>query len=494
MVQYFKNLQQLTSGPSIPTRTLQTVYVGVDVWTTRRVQYGGGGYCCYRGITHTAPLGFSTALFAPGWTWELGTPDPDHNWDAWWGNERRLWLGPLQPGEIIPVPPSPEGPFKPMTAFFQTLPPPNPSRFVFFTSFSPGVGYSWFVEGQKVLHTEVGWTDIDKQTPLGNLVWPWPSPSWQGAEPEEAPPSGSTTLDMTDGYNGGNTLKLSLEHTGRKSDDTTKTIWLPIQSLTLTTRDSFEARLIYKTSAGSDVDVDAQIYIKPLSYDVIASAGFTASRAIVSALPRGWIQQIINFTSASTQHTASVTIGFLVSFKSKGPSAKVTFSFSLGQLAVYPTPPPPSVSVGTPSVKGAKFTPNALTPPTVPYDPLQGVVTWDTASTFAPIDVQVPDPESTTPAWLLQDTPAYRSPAFVYFNIYATPLPSPSVNVDPAQAVFIGTTGLDGRGNRFYTERTCFPDNWDKLPGVRFYVQGVTDRGDVLPWERCATVDHVRSS
>jgi len=301
---------------------------------------------------------------------------------------------------------------------------------------------------------------------------------------------------MTDGYNGGNTLKLSLEYTGRNSDDTVKSIWVPIQSLTLTTRESFEARLVYKTIAGSDVDVDAQIHVKSLSYNVIASAGFTTGRAIVSDLPRGWTRQIISFISTSTRGTASVAIGFLVSFKPKDPSAKVTFSFSLGQLAVYPIPPSPSVSVGIPSVEGAKFTPDILPHPHAPYavDPLQGVVTWDTASTFAPIDVRVTDPESTAPAWLLQDTPAYRFPTFVYFNIYATPLLCHFVNVDPTQAVFIGTTGLDGRINRFYTERACFPDDWDKLPGVRFYIQGVTNRGEVLPWERCATVDHVRSN
>lgn len=492
MVQYFKNLQQLTPGPSIPTRTLQTVYAGVDVWPDRS-QYGNSGYCCYRAITYTAPLGFSTALFAPGWTWESKTQDPEQHWDVWWGNERRLWLGPLHPDETIPVPPSPEGPFKPMTAFFQTSPPPDPSNFVFITSFSPGVGYSWFVEGKKVLQTKVGWTDIDKQSSLGNLVWPWPSPSWQGAEPETSPPIGSTTLDMTDGYNGGNTLRLALEHTGKKPDDTVKTVWLPIQSLTLTTRESFEVRLVYKTTAGSNVNVNSQIYVKSLSYDVIASAGFTAGPVTVSDLPRGWTQQIINFRSTSTRDTASVAIGLLVGFKPEDPFTKVAFSFSLGQLAVYPSPPPPSVSVGIPSIKWARFTPSALSHPPAPHvaDPLQGVVTWDTVFTLAPIDAKVTNPESTAPAWLLQDTAAYRLPTFVYFNIYATPLLGHSVDVDPSEAVFIGTTGLDGRGNGFYTERACFPDNWDRLSGVRFCIQGVTDRGDVLPWERCATVDHI---
>ncbi|KAH0839344.1 glycoside hydrolase family 85 protein [Lanmaoa asiatica] len=470
MTQYFTNLSRPVPGLDASTdatsftatKTLQSIYSGVDAWPGRS-QYGDGGFCCYRAVTHTSPRGLSTALFAPGWTWEGATKDPSENWNEWWDNDRKLWLGPLKPGDTIPVPDSPEGPFKPMTAFFQDLQPPDPSNFVFYTHFSPGVGYSWFVEGKKVLDTKKGWTDIDKQSSIGNLVWPWPTPSWQDVQREEAAPTASTALDMADGYNGGNTLKLTLTYAGSKSEDTVKSIWLPVQSLTLTTRESFEARVVYKTTVGNDVDLDSYIYAKPLQNAESDSVDFTVDQAIVSDLPQGWTQQTINFTSISTRNTASVAIGFLVGVKPKNPSAQVTFSLSLSQLAVYPAPPPPrSVSVGTPSI------------------------TW---SQFTPIDVRVDDEESTTPAWLLQDTPAYRFPKFVYFNVYAAP-PDRSVRTDPASAVFVGTTGLDGRANRFYVEKACFPAGWDEHAGVRFFVQGVTDRGEVLPWERCTTVDH----
>lgn len=495
MIRYLTNLNRPVQSPNASTdatslaasKTLQNIYSGVDVWPGRG-QYGDSGFYCYRAITHTSPRGFSTALFAPGWTWEEVTTKPAHNWNEWWDNERKLWYGPLKPGDIIPAPDSPEGPFKSMTAFFQDLPLPDPSNFAFYTNFSPGVGYSWFVQGQKVLDTKEGWTDIDKQNSIGNLVWPWPTPSWQGVQREKAALTASTALDMTVGYNGGNTLKLTLTCAGSKSEDTVQSIWLPVQSLTVTTQESFEARVIYKATAGNEVGLDSHIYTKPLSKEENDSADLTVGQAVVSDLPQGWTQQTINFISTSTQNTASVAIGFIVRIKPKHPSAEVTFSLSLGQLAVYPTPPPESVSIGTPSIIRAKFTPTPHAAST-----LEGVLTWDTASTFAPIDVQVDDEESITPPWLLQDTPAYRFPTFVYFNIYAMPLDR-SAHSDPASAVFVGTTGLDGRANRFYVEKACFPTDWDERVEVRFYVQGVTDRGEVLPWERCATVDHGEST
>ncbi|KAG8220381.1 hypothetical protein J3R82DRAFT_3344 [Butyriboletus roseoflavus] len=495
MIQYITNLKCPAPSPNASadtpcfaaTKTLQSIYAGVDVWPGRG-QYGNSGFCCYRAITYTSPRGIGTALFGPGWTWEAATTNPAQNWNEWWDNERKLWFGPLKPGEVIPVPDSPEGTFQPMTAFFQDLPLPDPSNFAFYTYFSPGVGYSWFVEGKKVLETKVGWTDIDKQSSIGNLVWPWPTPSWQGVTQQEdsAALTASTTLDMTDGYNGGNSLRLTLTYAGTKSEETVKSIWLPIQSLAVTTRE-FEARVVYKTTVGDGIEFESHMYAKSLSKEENSSGDLTVGQAIVSDLLHGWTQQTIRFTSTSTQNTASVAIGFLIGIKPRDSSSEVTCSLSLGQLAVYPTPPSEFESVGTPSTTGAKFTPAPHAANT-----LEGVLSWDTASTLTSIDVRVDDEESTIPAWVLQDTPAYRFPTFVYFNIYAVSLDC-SEHADPASAVFVGTTGLDGRANRFYVENVCFPTGWDERGEVRFYIQGVSDRGEVLPWERCAIVDHGKS-
>ncbi|KAG6375348.1 glycoside hydrolase family 85 protein [Boletus reticuloceps] len=497
MAQYVANLKRAVPGsnastdaPSfVPDKALQDIYSGVDVWPGRG-QYGDSGFSCYRSITYTSPRGFSTALFAPGWTWEAATENPEQNWNEWWDNERKFWLGPLNLENFTPIPDSPEGPFKPMAAFFQDLPPPDPLSSVFYTNFSPGVSYSWFVEGKKVMDTKKGWSDIDKQSSIGNLVWPRPTPSRQDAEQEEAVPTATTVLDMTDGYNGGNTLTLTITCPGSESEGT---IWLPVQSLTLTTRESLEARVVYKATAPNDVSLRSHIDVKSLSNEEDDSRVLAIGQTTVKDLPHGWTSQTINFTATSTKNTMSVAMGFLIDVVRTDSLANVTFSLSLGQLAVYPIPPPQSVSVGTPSITGAKFAPSAHALNTN-ADALEGVLTWDTTSTFTPIDsdVQIDDPESITPAWLLQDTPASRFPTFAYFNIYTVPLhdAAAAAHADTGSTVFIGTTGLDGRANRFYVEPACLPRGWDTWDGAKFYVQGVTDRGEVLPWESCATVVH----
>jgi mannosyl-glycoprotein endo-beta-N-acetylglucosaminidase len=57
----------------------------------------------------------------------------------------------------------------------------------------------------------------------------------------------------------------------------------------------------------------------------------------------------------------------------------------------------------------------------------------------------------------------------------------------------MGTTGLDGRPNRFYVDWGVLPDAIKGMVDIRFYVQGVTDRGEVMEWEQCVFVDVSRS-
>ncbi|KAF9224571.1 glycoside hydrolase family 85 protein [Gyrodon lividus] len=496
--QYFMNLDpalltEYTSTYTTPlfrSKTLQSIFTGIDIWG--RGQYGGGKFGSYRAITRVDPefLGLSVALFGPAWTWESEESKPGWNWDQWWDYERKLWVGPPKADDIIPVPDAPEGPFKPVNAFFEDLSPPDPAKFAFYTFFSPGVGYAWFVNGKKVLDTEKGWTDVDKQCSIGNLVWPRPKPIWEGDECAEEVPTGSSSLDMTDGYNGGNTLKLSITPAGSAEDAFFKCIWLPVQSLTVTTEKSYEACIVYKATADEGVDLDLSISVKPLSKDVHSDVGLTIGQAIVSDLSQGWSQQTLDFTASSALGSASVAIGLVIAIIAEDPTVACNFSISLGQLAVYPSPPlpPPTVSLGTPAILWAKFTntPNATAPSKV----FQGVLTWDSSSSFTPIDLQIESPEDPNPAWILKDTPAYRFPTFAYFNIYVLPLSSSGQSVDPGSAVFVGTTGLDGRANRFYVEAQCLPEGFDEHGGVKFYVQGVTDRGEVLPWDRCAVVDY----
>ncbi|KIK92795.1 glycoside hydrolase family 85 protein [Paxillus rubicundulus Ve08.2h10] len=490
--QYFTNLDPaIVAGNAIPpfqAKTLQSIFTGTDVWG--RGQYGGGGFGSYRALTRIDPefLGLSAAVFGPAWTWESEEGKPGWNWDQWWDYERKLWVGPPRSGDIVPVPDAPEGLFKPMTQFFQDLPPPDPAKFAFYTFFSPGVGHAWFVDGKKVLDVEKGWTDIDKQRSIGNLVWPRPCPVWEGDERADDVPTASSSLDMTDGYNGGNTLKLSITCAESAAEDAFfKCIWLPVQSLTVTSGKAYEACIICKTTADEGVYLDFSICAKSLSEDASSNVDLVVRQAIVSDLPQGWSQQTLEFSAPSAQCSASVAIGLVIGIVTEDPTIACNLSISLGQLAVYPSPPRllPTLSLGTPSILWAKFA-RALTPSKA----FEGVLTWDTSSDFLPIDVAIGSPEDPNPAWILNDTPAYRFPIFAYFNIYVVPLNGNNQSVDRGSAVFIGTTGLDGRANRFYVEEQCLPEGFGEHKGVRFCVQGVTDRGQVLPLERCAVVDY----
>ncbi|KIJ58847.1 glycoside hydrolase family 85 protein [Hydnomerulius pinastri MD-312] len=507
--QYFMSLDPaLVNGSSPDTnslfsaKSLQSIFTGVDVWG--RNQYGGGGFNSYRAIHHIDPksLGLSVAFFGQAWTWESEQDKPGWNWDQWWDYERKLWIGPPNAGDVVPVPDPPkkrpgipdidEGPFMPMTAFFEDLPPPDPARFTFYTSFSPGVGHSWFVDGTKVLETEKGWTDVDKQCSIGNLVWPRPNPVWEGDEREEAVPTASSRLDMTDGFNGGNTLKLSFTCAGSTAEDAFfRSIWLPVQSLNVTVQRSYEVCLVYKTTAGDGIDLDFGVSVKALSNESNHTSDVVVEQAIVSELSEGWSQQNLKFTTSSPLGSAQVAAGLVIGFAAEDPSLPCNFSISLGQLAIYPSPPPPPVSVGTPAILWAKFEHSSNR--TVPLSVVEGVLTWDTSSSFPRFSsIRTTSPEDPNPAWILEDNPTYRFPTFTYFNIYVLPFTPDTHTMNPTTAVFIGTTGLDGRANRFYVEPQCLPASVEGCSATRFYVQGVTSSGEVLGWDRCAYVDYVK--
>ena len=67
-----------------------------------------------------------------------------------------------------------DAPFLPIASFFPRHPPPEPSQLSFHTNFCPGSGKAWFVEGVKVFQIDSGWTDVEKQTSVGDMIWPSP--------------------------------------------------------------------------------------------------------------------------------------------------------------------------------------------------------------------------------------------------------------------------------------------------------------------------------
>ncbi|KAH7921986.1 glycoside hydrolase family 85 protein [Leucogyrophana mollusca] len=470
-------------------KSLRSVFTGVDVW-------GRGSHA----ISHIDPefLGLSVALFGQAWTWESEQDKPGWNWDKWWEYERKLWIGPADPDEIVPVPDAPrrrgepECPhdsFKSISSFFIGLPPPDPAVLAFHTTFCPGIGRSWFVEGVKHLQTDAGWTDVDKQCSIGNLVWPRPAIEWEGDARAEKVPEGSSTLFLDDAWSGGNCLQLSVTCSGTDAEDAFfRCIWLPVQSLSITAQKSYEANIVYKTAVGVGVELDLGLSVKLLSGSG-QKTEISSGQSIQSDLGSGWSRQILQFTLPEQHDDTIVAAGIVVGFATEDPSETCTFSVFLGQLAVYPSPPPAAVSVGIPHILWAKFEPTSSFT-TDSLASLSGVLTWDVASSYPPLTGHVINStEDPDPVWILDDSND-SFPSFLYFNVYLSPR-FEGIAPEPTSASFVGTTGYDGRANRFYLDSHSVPRGVSGARGVRLYVQGVTNRGDVIPWDKCAHIDYL---
>ncbi|THU77766.1 glycoside hydrolase, partial [Dendrothele bispora CBS 962.96] len=181
--QYFLSLSSALTA----NKTLRDIYMGIDVWG--RGSHGAGSFGSYRALHHISPssLGLSVAIFGQAWSWESEQDKDEWTWEKWWDYERLLWAGPrTDEEETIPIPemPRPEGtlpcectsaPYKAISTFFPRKVPPNPAKGIpFHTTFCPGVGRGWWVDGRKVYDKFRGWTDVHKQTSMGDLLWPSP--------------------------------------------------------------------------------------------------------------------------------------------------------------------------------------------------------------------------------------------------------------------------------------------------------------------------------
>ncbi|KAI8984850.1 glycosyl hydrolase family 85-domain-containing protein [Trametes punicea] len=491
--QYLLSLDQSVSSRP---KQLQDLYMGVDVWG--RGSHGGGGFGLYKALSHVGPktLGLSVALFGHAWTWESEQDKPGWSWDSWWDYERKLWLGPVDKDEVVPVPDwkpregEPEcqhGPFIPIADFFSRRPPPNPAVLPFFTSFSPGVGWSWFVQGTRVIKTDCGWTDLNKSTSIGDMIFPRPGLAWEGDDRDEVLPRATSKLSMDDAWLGGSSLVVSLSVPASHAEDAFfRCVWLPIQSLSITPRKSYRMSAVLMSTGTVDVDVGASI--KPLVPGL--DTGFEVTHVPASpqqaTLLGGWIETVVDFKLPTRcQHDVLSAAGLIIGFACEDPTQPLDFSVHVGALSVYANPSSPDHTVVEPKVIWADHTP-AL-PSERSSSPFVGRLTWGTGMSLGPVPtITLTSPEDTKPCWLLDE----NIPGFLYFNIYVHAHGPEGAALAPEDAEFIGTTGLDGRENQFYVDPACLPSSvTDTEKAVRFYVQGVTDRGRVLDWKDCAFVD-----
>jgi len=297
-------------------------------------------------------------------------------------------------------------------------------------------------------------------------------------------PDALSVLNLGDAWHGGSSLQLRLSGPG--SDDENaffQCVWLPVQSLAITSGRSYEAHVVYKVNAGAEVDLDISLSLKLFSEHVQPIVQVNPILANRDAI-REWSMLSIQFEiPADRISDIVIAIGLVIGFATQKPTQPYQFSILLGQMAVFPTVPS-DISSYQPKLLWANFEPIPNTD-----DKLHGTLTWEVATSFTPLtNVVIKSPEDPSPAWIL-DTSATWFPSFLYFNIYLQ-LHSPKGSVStPENAIFIGTTGTDGRANRFFVDPRCLPDEIAGADEVRLLVQGVTDRGDLLKWHQCVFVD-----
>jgi mannosyl-glycoprotein endo-beta-N-acetylglucosaminidase len=126
--------------------------------------------------------------------------------------------------------------------------------------------------------------------------------------------------------------------------------------------------------------------------------------------------------------------------------------------------------------------------------PLDGTLTWEVAATFMPLSnvLTLTGAEDPASAWPIAPSAECWFPRFMYFNVYAQPHRAGAAVVQkPEDAVWIGTSGYDGLGqaHAFAVRQANLPFDLGGVKTVSFYVQGVTDRGEVLRWDQCVFVN-----
>lgn len=478
-------------------KRLSDVFVGVDVWG--RGQHGGGGLSSYKAITHIDPefLGLSVALFGNAWTWESEQDKPGWSWDVWWQYERTLWIGPADPKDTPdvenPTPPGASesgcdhGPFKPISAFFGRESPPNPIILPFYTTFSPGVGHAWFIQGIKVWKAPLpGWTDVDKNCSLGDLLWPSPALTWHDSQSAEPVPVALPELNMAEAWAGGSSLRLSVSLPGSAADDAFfRCLWIPIQSLSITPSIPYVMTLVFKHAFNpeSSAEVDVGLFAKAFASDSEEQElEISPLDSECADLANGWRKLAIQLSiPVGSAADATVAVGVLAGFAMEDPTQPVGLNLTFGSLAVYPLAPALLLEP-TPKIIWAAFQPAGTT-----ASPFTGVLTWEVGAYLPRLTaINLVSPEDPKPAWLTNAS----SLRFLHFDIYVLPHPTAQTPaLQPEDAIWIGTTGLDGRANRFFVDPAGLPDLPEGTKAVRLYVQGVTERGDVLPWEDCVWTD-----
>ncbi|KAJ8072774.1 hypothetical protein PM082_016333 [Marasmius tenuissimus] len=498
--QYFLTLDQsLIKNPNESNpKTLQDIYVGVDIWG--RGSHGNGGFGAHKALTHISPssptgLGLSAAIFGQAWTWESSQDSPDFTWDTWWDSDRILWTGVRDEEEKesvkVRVPECPMkkgerecggehvGGFVPVKAFFEGM--VGVVGVPFHTSFCVGVGRRWFVEGKEVFLSSMGgWTDVDKQTSVGDLVWPRPGVEWVDQEEEGGGrlPSVRAKIEMENAWNGGSCLRLDMcDEQGQGQEQVFRCVRVPVQSLRVVAGRTYEAVAVYKVDGEIPFDVDVSLSMKGMEKETKFQVTPTAEND--TQLERGWMKLAVRFSLAlegTTETETDISIGLTFAIVTEDPTQPLKLPVLLGQIDVFPSSPSPSPSV--PMILWADYTPTS----TSTSELSGGTLSFEVAASlpYQPTRL-ITSPEDPVPAWdTLSQTGWF--PELLYANVYAE---------EEGEKVWIGTTtyGFGGRKRVFDVRWENVPRREGKGKKMRVWVQGVLESGEVMGWERCAYVD-----
>ncbi|KAF9073141.1 hypothetical protein BDP27DRAFT_1417600 [Rhodocollybia butyracea] len=199
-------------------------------------------------------------------------------------------------------------------------------------------------------------------------------------------------------------------------------------------------------------------------------------------LGHGWMALKIRYTVPATVEPAQqlASVGLVITIIPKNPKQPFATSLLLGQLNIYSSQPsdipahvPSSVNLG-------------------------GVCVF-----LCSVPPHITSPEDPIAAWPAQPSTDVWFPKLMYANIYALEYRADGTPDKAENAVWIGTSGYgyEGMRNTFVVERDINLAQSESTSNasrrtlrvgsgkMRFYIQGVTDKGDVLDWERCVFVD-----
>ena len=338
------------------------------------------------------------------------------------------------------------------------------------------------------MHRVEGWTDIDKQTSIGDLLWPRPQLSWEEIGSEEMLPRASARLVFDDAFNGGSSVTISLNGEGNAEASGFRCFWIPIQTVSLSPGERYEVQLAYKLRCEGG-EVEPALYVRCGS----DAAGFDIQPQPRIVPKHSW--EFLTITcqvSESGRADNACCVGLVIGSIFENPSAAYNIAIQLGQLTIVHKPSLDEVTPFKPRLLWADCAAD-------PSDTSQLKLTWEPSISYTvPPLLRESDlyPEVPRPPWVLDRSETWF-PRVLYANVYAQARKADvAASSRPSEdAVFLGTSGW-GSGSWFGCGPNGFEVKRQEMPeslrqgAVRFYVQPMTDRGEVLAWDQCAFVDY----